>query len=102
MSLEDSGPAASGSPVVGRAVATIAPGDERGSPEVSVVIPCLNEAETLGTCIEKAAALACASTASPARSSSPTTAAPTVRRTIAAALGAACRRTSQRRATATR
>jgi hypothetical protein len=27
----------------------------KGSPEVSVVIPCLNEAETLGTCIEKAA-----------------------------------------------
>ena len=25
-----------------------------GSVEVSVVIPCLNEAETLGTCIEKA------------------------------------------------
>ncbi len=30
-------------------------GGESGSPEVSVVIPCLNEAETLGTCIEKAA-----------------------------------------------
>ena len=28
---------------------------EPGSPEVSVVIPCLNEAETLATCIEKAA-----------------------------------------------
>ena len=28
---------------------------EPGSLEVSVVIPCLNEAETLGTCIEKAA-----------------------------------------------
>jgi glycosyltransferase involved in cell wall biosynthesis len=30
-------------------------GGESGSPEVSVVIPCLNEAETLATCIEKAA-----------------------------------------------
>jgi glycosyltransferase involved in cell wall biosynthesis len=29
-------------------------GDEPGSPEVSVVIPCLNEAETLATCVEKA------------------------------------------------
>ena len=30
------------------------PASEVSSPEVSVVMPCLNEAETLGTCIEKA------------------------------------------------
>lgn len=30
-------------------------GGETDSPEVSVVIPCLNEAETLGACVEKAA-----------------------------------------------
>jgi glycosyltransferase involved in cell wall biosynthesis len=29
-------------------------GNEPTSPEVSIVIPCLNEAETLGSCIEKA------------------------------------------------
>jgi glycosyltransferase involved in cell wall biosynthesis len=28
--------------------------EERTSPELSVVMPCLNEADTLGTCLEKA------------------------------------------------
>lgn len=28
--------------------------DERSGPELSIVMPCLNEADTLGTCIEKA------------------------------------------------
>ena len=36
--------------------------------EVSVVMPCLNEADTLATCIAQGAARRCASTASPARS----------------------------------
>jgi glycosyltransferase involved in cell wall biosynthesis len=40
---------------------TLRPGDavdvvRRLAPEVSVVIPCLNEADTLATCIEKASA----------------------------------------------
>ena len=47
--------------------------------ELSVVMPCLNEADTLATCIRKALAAHATSTASPARSSSPTTAAPTAR-----------------------
>ena len=44
-------------------------------------MPCLNEADTLATCIAQGAGARCASAASPARSSSPTTAAPTARRT---------------------
>ena len=56
-------------------------------PELSVVMPCLNEADTLATCIGKAQR-AMASTGSPARSSSPTTAAPTARRRSRVAEGA--------------
>ena len=44
-----------GTPLVQGVLEPVGSGDEPGSPEVSVVIPCLNEAETLGTCIEKAA-----------------------------------------------
>ena len=56
-------------------------------PEVSIVMPCLNEADTLATCIDKAQR-ALREPASPARSSSPTTAAPTARRRSPAAHGA--------------
>jgi glycosyltransferase involved in cell wall biosynthesis len=55
MSLEVCVPAASSTRVLEGAVATIIPHKELSSPEVSIVIPCLNEAETLGTCIDRAA-----------------------------------------------
>ena len=48
--------------------------------ELSVVLPCLNEAETLATCIRKAPRLAATGSACAARSWSPTTAPPTARR----------------------
>lgn len=44
-----------GTPLVQGVLEPVGSGDEPGSPEVSVVIPCLNEAETVGICIEKAA-----------------------------------------------
>jgi len=47
-------PVGLGTVVVKGLLEMVRSGDEPGSPEVSVVIPCLNEAETLGTCIEKA------------------------------------------------
>ena len=48
--------------------------------ELSIVMPCLNEAETLAACIDKAQGYLARSGVT-ARSSSPTTAAPTARRT---------------------
>ena len=62
-------------------------GDEPGSPEVSVVIPCLNEAETLGAASTRPR-VRCASTESLARSSSRTTAAPMIHGRSPARLGA--------------
>ncbi len=47
-------PAGFGAPAVEALPEAAPPGADPGSPEVSVVIPCLNEAETLGACIEKA------------------------------------------------
>jgi glycosyltransferase involved in cell wall biosynthesis len=49
-------PDGSGTPVAKRVPGTARGDNELNSREVSVVIPCLNEAETLGACIEKAAA----------------------------------------------
>ena len=42
-----------GTPLVQGVLEPVGSGDEPGSPEVSVVMPCLNEADTLGTCIDK-------------------------------------------------
>ena len=56
--------------------------------ELSIVMPCLNEAETLATCVDKALGVPRRRRGSTARSSSPTTAAPTARRQLAEAAGA--------------
>ena len=42
--------------VARRGADAVVAGEDPAPPEVSVVIPCLNEAEALGTCIESAAA----------------------------------------------
>ena len=70
------------------------------APELTILMPCLNEAETVATCVGKAHGFL-AATGWPARSSSPTTAAPTAAGELAAA-GGAGRRRSRTRATATR
>ena len=56
MSPQVSFPTAPETLVRDEAIDTMVDRSEPASPEVSVVIPCLNEAETLGTCIERAAA----------------------------------------------
>ena len=56
--------------------------------ELTILMPCLNEAETLGTLHRQGARLLSSARASTARSWSPTTARPTARRTIARGAGA--------------
>jgi glycosyltransferase involved in cell wall biosynthesis len=55
MSLNVFVPAASGRRAVDSVIGAITPDSEPELPEVSIVIPCLNEAETLGRCIDRAA-----------------------------------------------
>jgi glycosyltransferase involved in cell wall biosynthesis len=49
-------PDGSDAPATSVAPGTVRRAEEPKAPEVSIVIPCLNEAETLGACIERAAA----------------------------------------------